>query len=419
MKILDFLKGKENIDKLIEKLQNPVEEKRDEAIKKLSEMQLTVTEGIRVLEASKKQFPPSKFDWRDISSDLIKICADKPYLEYISKIENIYEELNPKGKIAALNFLASYENEQALILYLKLIEKDYKKLISLPVGSLISSPRNGDILFPRLLKLADNKDITVDIYMIILTYFDNGLINEGQLKGSKVMIVNDIVDIAHRLIDYKFNEDDISFWNDDEYLELRYTAGVYLDLAGYIDSAEVILALRSLMKIKDMKLKMFAAVSFIRLGETISSEDGLEISADSESRNWFYQNLQRLGKIELFPEKYKNQKAFAESNMVDWLIYPTELGRVPDEIELMNVFDTEEEEYYLFRFKSIEAFEEEGWMAGVSGPYDKNEKPTTLSGGYTFSHFEKWDSKTPEEHFNGIVDNISEWWMKKAEELES
>ena len=40
---------------------------------------------------------------------------------------------------------------------------------------------------------------------------------------------------------------------------------------------------------------------------------------------------------------------------------------------------------------------------------DKNEKPTTSAGRYTFSHFEKWDSKTPEEHFNVIVDNISEW----------
>lgn len=421
MKILDFLKGKENLDKLIEKLQNHDEDKRNEALKKLSEMELGLVEGMKLLEASKKQFPKCTFDWQDISSDLINICGKKPYNEYIVKVENIYDDLNPKAKIAALNFLARYGSEQALISYLKLLEKDYDKLMSLPVGSLNRNPVNVDILFPRLLKFAVNRDIAVDIYMILLNCFDNGLIKDEQIKDSKAMIINDVVDMAHKVLECKFDEDNKCLWNDDQYLELRYAAGVYFDLAGYINNAEIILTLRNLMKIKDIKLKLFAAISLIKLGETISEEDALEIAADNESRNWFYDNLKRLEKIEVFPEKYKNQKAFAESNMVDWLIYPTELGRVPDAIELMNVFDTEEEEYYLFRFKcdSVEAFEEDGWMAGVSGPFSKNEKPTTSAGGYTFSHFEKWESKTPEEHFNSIVDNISKYWMKRAQELEN
>jgi len=420
MKILDFFKGRENVDKLLEKLHNPDEDKRDEALKKLSEMDFSLVEGMKVLEASRKQFPKCKYEWKDISADLINICGKKPYSEYISKVEDIYDELNPNGKISALNLLASCENEQGLITYLKLLEKDYDKLMSLPVGTLNSSPRSGEVLFPRLLKFADNKDIAVDIYMILLTCFDNGLVREDRIEEHKAMIINDIGEMAEKVINYEFEEEDESLWNEDEYLELRYAAGVYFDLAGYIHSAEIILALRNLMKIKDMKLKMFAAISLIRLGEAVSEEDANEIASDSESRNWFYDNLKRLGKAGLFPEKYKNQIAFAESNMVDWLIYPTELGRVPDEIELMNVFGNEEEEYYLFRFKcdSVEAFEEDGWMAGVSGPFDKKEIPTTSAGGYTFSHFEKWENKAPEEHFSEIVENIGQWWMKKAEELE-
>lgn len=46
--------------------------------------------------------------------------------------------------------------------------------------------------------------------------------------------------------------------------------------------------------------------------------------------------LKRLGNTSLFPETYRTQKAFAEADMVNWL-YPTELNRVPDEIELMKV----------------------------------------------------------------------------------
>ncbi|WP_143316460.1 hypothetical protein [Clostridium sp. HBUAS56017] len=420
MKILDFFKGKERVDKLIEELQNPNEEKREEALKAISEMELTLTEGIKLLEACKGEFPKSKYEWKDISSDLIAICAARPYGEYILKIENIYKDLNDNAKIAALNFLASYDNEKALISYVKLLEKDYQKLMSLPVGNLNGNPRGIDILFPRILKFADNKDIAVDIYMILLTCFNNGLIREEKIESSKAVIVQDIVDMAHRIINYKFNEDDKSLWDNDDYLDLRYSAGVYFDLGGYINDPEVILSLRGLMKIKDMRLKMFAGVSLIKLGENLSEEDALEIAGDNETRNWFYINLKGLDKLEVYPEKYNTQSFFAESNMVDWLVYPTELGRVPDEIELMNVFTDGDDEYYLFRFRceNEEDPEESKWMAGLSGPFNTSEGATTSAGGYTFSRFDKWEDKTPEEHMKSIVGNIGEFWKKRAEELE-
>jgi len=44
-----------------------------------------------------------------VSSRLIDICADKPYDEYIDKVEGIYDELNPNAKISALQFLATYK----------------------------------------------------------------------------------------------------------------------------------------------------------------------------------------------------------------------------------------------------------------------------------------------------------------------
>ncbi|GLC31662.1 hypothetical protein [Clostridium omnivorum] len=431
MRITDFFKAKDImdkiitrakstekdvVDKLIDRLQCSDEDKRENALDVLSSMDLTVAEGIKVLEAAKKSYPKSKFDWKDISTDLIDICANRPYSEYVLKIDDIYDRLNAKAKNSALNFLAKYESEQAIITYLKLLEKDYEKMDRLPSGSLNKKPRNGDILFPGLLKFVDNKNITVDIYMILLTYFSNGVVRAEQIENSKAMIVKDIVEMSQRIMSFEL-QDSRSFWNNGEYLDLRYEAGVYFDLAGYINSPEVILALRNIMQVKDMRLKMFAAVSLIRLGKTISPEDALEIAADSEVRNWFYINLEKLEKEDIFPEQYRTQHAFAESNMVDWLIYPTELGRVPDYIELMNVFDNEEEEYYLFRFKCNN--DEDGWLAGVSGPYEKDEIPTTSAGGYTFSHFEKWESKTPEEHLNAIVENISEYWMKRAEELEA
>ena len=111
-------------------------------------------------------------------------------------------------------------------------------------------------------------------------------------------------------------------------------------------------------------------------------------------RNWFYNALDNMNRLELFPEEYVSQEKFAESNMVDWLCYPTELGREPDEIEL-DIFEDSKYEFYLFRFRSdSEGWKEKGWMAGLAGPFKAEEIPTINSSGYTFSRFDEWDSKS-------------------------
>ncbi len=175
------------------------------------------------------------------------------------------------------------------------------------------------------------------------------------------------------------------------------------------------MTLRSLMGIGDIKLRMCTAISMVRLGQHLEARDMVEVAADREVRNCFYDKLEILGNHDIFPEEYKTQEAFAESNMVNWLTYPTELGRVPDEIQLMNVFDTGGEEYYLFRFKctSSEDWVEKGWMVGVSGPFDKRFKPTTTAEGHTFSHFGRWEDNTPEEHFDTIIGSIRRYWVRQ------
>jgi hypothetical protein len=122
-----------------------------------------------------------------------------------------------------------------------------------------------------------------------------------------------------------------------------------------------------------------------------------------------------LGKLPLFPEEFRTQAALAESNMVNWLMFPTELGRAPDEIELMHVatMDTEDGlvDYYVFRFRTLELHwgAKDGWMAGVSGPFLQKDAPSTVAYGDTFSRFDPWDSKKPEEHLEAILGNLDEW----------
>jgi len=108
--------------------------------------------------------------------------------------------------------------------------------------------------------------------------------------------------------------------------------------------------------------------------------------------------------------------------MVGWLTFPTELARTPHEIELMATFDDAEgkQRYYLFRFRTHAPHwaAKDGWMAGLSGPFEIAAMPTTRDGGATFSQFTKWEEQTPKQHFEAILGVMREDWKRRAKEIE-
>ena len=211
---------------------------------------------------------------------------------------------------------------------------------------------------------------------------------------------------------------------EDGYVEPRDHAGLLLDLFGHVPSDGIRRELlRAVTEYSDPRLLTFAAVSLVRLGERVSPDPWEGIAAHAEMRNTLYDLLGRSSRSDLFPRRYRTQEAFAESAMVNWLVYPTELGQVPDEIELMKVVTSgkpgEEEDYYVFRFRMEEPHwaAKDGWMAGVAGGFARRDQPTTVAGGNTFSSFTPWDSQTPEQHVGEVTELIGETWKAKAKEV--
>jgi hypothetical protein len=204
---------------------------------------------------------------------------------------------------------------------------------------------------------------------------------------------------------------------EDRYRDVRNNAALLLDAMGYFPDARVEKALRDALGYRDPKVKGFAVVSLLKLGKEIAPEDVREVAASAEMRNWLYDRLEELGKLDLYPEEFRTQEAFAESDMAGWLTFGTELGRAPDEIELMKVVSEDVGapydimDWYLFRYRTFPPHwsAEKGWMAGVSGPFKRQDAPSTMSYGDTFSTFDSWDSKTPDEHVRDIQELMEQW----------
>ena len=98
------------------------------------------------------------------------------------------------------------------------------------------------------------------------------------------------------------------------------------------------------------------------------------------------------------PRRWRTWEAFAAAGMVEWLMYPAELGREPDNLELRLTEWVDERgkaAMFVWRFRETKG---EPWLAGVSGPYVLRGRPEPGHGPLTFSRFDKWDAATAEEH---------------------
>jgi hypothetical protein len=200
------------------------------------------------------------------------------------------------------------------------------------------------------------------------------------------------------------------------YVVARTEAEVLWDLLGFTGRTdEAVALLRRAEGLPDPLMKLWTGVSLLRVGQPLGTGSAAVISADAETRNLFFDKLGELHRGELFPRAERTQKKFAESEMVHWLVYPTELARAPDHIELMKTVDADlgpddgRATYYLFRFKTDppDDFAKDGWMAGVAGPFLRKDAPTTVSQGDTFSTFAAWDSATPEQHLQQVRDLVA------------
>jgi hypothetical protein len=137
-------------------------------------------------------------------------------------------------------------------------------------------------------------------------------------------------------------------------------------------------------------------------GQQPNEADLQRFARDRTTRQVLHDVLADAEKLQLFPKEFLTWPALAEANLVAWLCHPNELQGPPEEIELMATLPAPgaaNTHYFLFRYRTHEPHwaAKDGWMAGVAGPYDLTAPPAPYGPG-TFSRFEGFDSRTPEEH---------------------
>jgi hypothetical protein len=385
---------------------------------------LSAHEALEALESAAGRFPARRFDIQDTAADLILAVGYHPDVAYVPVIEKLYRRLNVKARLAALELLARTPEREAADAIMALIRANARpgRLRALPVHVMIERPHHPDALFPELFQFLEVRDLTWPICELCLGWIDNGGLAGADIAHDVANLLRAYAPRRDRLLGLYETLGKSWAW-DDGYALLRRETSLLLDLLGHVPTPAVQTELRRALGFEDVRLKYFAIVSLLRLGRTISGPEVLEVAESPEMRNWLWEELVRQGRSSIFPHRYRSQAAFAEGDLVRWLAFPHELGRVPDELELAKVVTIEPGyqdyvlDYYVFRFRLGEPHwaAKEGWLAGVSGPFLRGEA-TTQPLADAFSRFESWSRRTAEGHVGDLDQLAADWrdrWTKR------
>lgn len=191
-------------------------------------------------------------------------------------------------------------------------------------------------------------------------------------NGAKQIMTDYLVSELHRLMEL----DTEDTWNALELLA---------DVCKHFGDDRIVAALTCLLQLGHHHINFYAVDSLFSLGADVSQPVIHALAQDLEYAKLTYGVLQRYGKTERFPSSCAAEEYLAKSDLVHWLTFPTELGKVPDEIvyigRIKQLF--KKEVFHVFKFRSDSDTLEDGlknqWLIGWSS-----------SEGGTFSNFDEY-----------------------------
>lgn len=409
-------------DDVLEQLHSSDERSRERAARQLGRLArigLPVEQGILALKASTLPYPKRRFRDDDTSVDLIRAALTVPYPEYLPHVTQRYILWGERARAEVLSRLTRIEDVRAAEALMAILAEHARagRTTSLPLGMYSAAPKFPEIFFPALLGFLDVPKQRLAIAQYALSFASAHLIDDEMLRPHAGAFLEMYRKRRGRLVPAQRDQGIAWRW-EPHYHRRRWQAGVLLDLLGYVPGDAVVDELRDAADAyTDPRLRMYAALALLRQNHEVSADVVAEIAACPESRKWLFDGLQKLERFHLYPAALKNQAALAESDLVDWLLHPRELGRAPDKIELMQVipFDSEGEEgwldYYLFRFKlsGTHWAARLGWLVGVAGPFLRKDAPAVQSLGDTHSSYKSWDEKPQSGHVADVQELMKSW----------
>lgn len=365
------------------------------------------------------QFPPD-YSWHPVGAEILSWFWTLTHPCFAPQVEKHYAAASDGSRAYGLTLLANQSTSEAAASIVKLI-REYPLPERLPPRFFWEINKRhaaiGPLLFPKL--LLDAGPHIAEVMNFMNVCLEGGTLSADALAPASEWAAGQ----ATRLLDMvePLQRDTGKQWRwDEQYQPKRTRLGVFLDLLGIIPGVSMEPCVRAI-RLKDPLLVFFAVVSMLKKNMPPPNE-AIQLVAESlETRVPLYNQLGHRGRRDLFPAGFSTFESFAAADMVEWLLYPGELGYEPNGLELMARLsgmsaEAEKTEVVMCLWRVTR---EDGLaFAAASGPYEANAPIGLLSGGNRFSNFAEWNSRTADEHLREIVETLDRWrveWCKSAQ----
>ena len=150
----------------------------------------------------------------------------------------------------------------------------------------------------------------------------------------------------------------------------------------------------------------------LRTHQRINKTELLPLAANPSTRHALFGILQGFNRLDLFPLEYCTLEKSAESFVVSWLEFPTELNAPPDEIEFFTSATLQEGEksfeYFVFIYKKAPPPKglSADWMWAVAGPFGAESKPYQMPR-RVFSRFTEIGTVSATEEARWVHEHIN------------
>ncbi|MDR0978384.1 MAG: hypothetical protein LBL91_00280 [Lachnospiraceae bacterium] len=310
-----------------------------------------------------------------------------------------------------LDSLYVSENKGKFYLFCYLLEKTYERLPFITNLEQYSIHREKFKMFlPTLIEVASNtmNGICDCMFLILLKFVqDKDLFTNEQIEKLTQIIEEQLAIITQYLKNNEFNLNEMQ----------ENSLNILLDVSSnFFNKAITYQTIFIMSFIKSNSVRLWAAISLIKNNIDLKESVLEDIAADITLVSDLLRLLEKNNCINKFPEKFKNQEIIAKSILIKWLMYPTELGKVPNEIELIETIEKEGYLYYIYKFSTdIEVYKDKNWMLGISGGF-KKEDFTAQNTGITFSKFETVTQDFLKQG-NELIEFIMNYWKERAKKL--
>ncbi len=254
-------------------------------------------------------------------------------------------------------------------------------------------------IYPRLLPLVRDRELSQHLAALLLRLRDSGLLHIEDIRSAEP----DFIAASKRIV-RSMQEDTTVFAHPTELIQL---------LGAYNSDASTEALKDYYVLPRNAYLRMYALMELLRHNRPADSTVILGLAADSSMRLQLYRGLEEKGRAGLYPKKYKTQRYFARA-----LAYEAASGNDDEEVAKVSYLgmrtasvDGEAQRYYLYKVTyATDDTASKPWLAVAGGfPLDEGKalpkKGRDVSGVY---YQEAYEQGREEALFDAFMAQVSE-----------